>query len=252
MPTQVLSHRARIALVVSAAVTLALYLIPYGNYVAYPLLLISTLVHELGHGIAAVLVGGDFEKLQMWSNGSGVAWHTAPRSGAAQAFIAAGGLCGPAVAAAGMFALAPKTERARWALGIFGGVLALALVLVVRNWFGAAFCFILAASTLAIAIYGSAALAQQTLLFLAVQLALSVYSRGDYLFMQWAHTGASAEPMPSDSQHMAEAMGVGSYWFWGATCAVFSALMLLLGAYAFWRGTHHHVPVNVTGTRSRR
>ncbi len=240
MPTQVLSHRARIALVVSAAVTLALYLIPYGNYVAYPLLLISTLVHELGHGIAAVLVGGDFEKLQMWSNGSGVAWHTAPRSGAAQAFIAAGGLCGPAVAAAGMFALAPKTERARWALGIFGGVLALALLLVVRNWFGAAFCFILAAATLTIAIYGSAHLAQNALLFLAVQLALSVYSRGDYLFMKEAHT--TRGPMPSDSQHMAEAMGVGSYWFWGAACAVFSAAMLLLGAYIFWRGTHHPGP----------
>jgi hypothetical protein len=250
MPTQVLSHRARIALVVSAAVTLALYLIPYGNYVAYPLLLISTLVHELGHGIAAVLVGGDFEKLQMWSNGSGVAWHTAPASGAAQAFIAAGGLCGPAVAAAGMFALAPKTERARWALGIFGGVLALALLLVVRNWFGAVFCGILAASTLAIAIYGSAHLAQQALLFLAVQLALSVYSRGDYLFMKEAQTTRGA--MPSDSQHMAEAMGVGSYWFWGATCAVFSAVMLLLGAYVFWRGTHHHLPVTVTGKKSRR
>jgi hypothetical protein len=248
MPTQVLSHRARVALVVSAAVTLALYLIPYGHHVAYPLLLISTLVHELGHGIAAVLVGGDFIELKMWSNGSGVAFHTSPPSGAAQAFIAAGGLCGPAVAAAGMFALAPKTEHARWALGAFGAVLALALLFVVRNWFGAVFVIVLAASTLLIAIYGGARLAQGALLFLAVQLALSVYSRGDYLFMKEART--TQGPMPSDSQHMAEAMG-GSYWFWGGACAVFSAVMLLLGAFIFWRGTRH-VPVKVTDPRSRR
>ena len=43
--------------------------------------------------------------------------------------------------------------------------------------------------------------------------------------------------MPSDTQHMAEAMG-GSYWFWGLMCALFSAAMLAAGAYIFWRGTH--------------
>lgn len=230
-----LSHKARIALGVSAAVTLALYLVPYGQYVVYPLLLISTLVHELGHGIAAVLVGGDFIEFKMWGDGSGVAFHTAPAGGAARAFISAGGLCGPAVAAAAMFAVAPKGQHARYALGFFGAALTLALVLVVRNQFGAIFCGILAASTLAIAVYGGAHLAQVTLLFLAVQLSLSVYSRGDYLFKQWAETAQGR--MPSDSQQMAEALG-GSYWFWGGACAVFSAVMLLLGAYAFWRGTH--------------
>lgn len=234
-PTSIaLSSRARWALVVSAVVTVALYLIPYGHYVAYPLLLISTLVHELGHGVAAVLVGGDFISFKMWADGSGVALHTAPPGGAANAFIAAGGLCGPAVVAAGMIALAPRPKWARYALGGFGVVLALALLLVVRNGFGVAFTAILAAVSLLIALRGGAQLAQGALLFLAVQLALSVYSRGDYLFMQWANTEAGR--MPSDSQHMAMAMG-GSYWFWGGLCAAFSVAMLAAGAWAFWRGT---------------
>jgi hypothetical protein len=192
-------------------------------------------VHELGHGVAAVIVGGDFIEFRMWKDGSGVAFHTAPAGGAARAFISAGGLCGPAVAAAAMFAMAPKSKHARMALGAFGGLLVLALVLVVRNQFGAIFTGILAASALAIAIYGGERLAQATLLFLAVQLSLSVYSRGDYLFKQWAETAQGR--MPSDSQQMAEALG-GSYWFWGGACAVFSAAMLGLGAYTFWRGTH--------------
>ena len=71
-----LVRRARWTLVISAAVTIALYAIPQGHYVAYPLMLISTVVHEMGHGIASLLVGGDFIDFRMWSNGSGVARHT--------------------------------------------------------------------------------------------------------------------------------------------------------------------------------
>lgn len=229
-----LSTRARWALVVSAVVTVALYLVPYGHYVAYPLLLISTLVHELGHGVAAVLVGGEFISFKMWADGSGVALHTAPSGGAANAFIAAGGLCGPAVAAGLMISLAPRPKWARYALGAFGALLALAVILVVRNGFGLAFTSILAALALLVAIRGSDVLAQGSLLFLAVQLALSVYSRGDYLFMKSAQTSAGL--MPSDSEHMAQAMG-GSYWFWGGMCAAFSVAMLAAGAWLFWRGT---------------
>jgi hypothetical protein len=229
-----LSTRARWALVASAAVTLGLYLIPYGHYVAYPLLLISTLVHELGHGVAAVLVGSDFVDFKMWQDGSGVARHTVPDSDAARAFISAGGLCGPAVAAAGMVAAAQNDRWARLALGAFGVALALALLLVVRNSFGAVFTGVLAAAALLIALRGGAQLAQVTLLFLGVQLALSVFSRGDYLFKQYAQTAQGQ--MPSDSQQMADAMG-GAYWFWGGMCAAFSGAMLLAGALAFWRGT---------------
>ncbi len=235
-----LSQRARWALVASAALTLGLYLVPYGGYVVYPLLLISTLVHELGHGIAAMLVGADFVSFKMWADGSGVAAHTVPPSDGARAFISAGGLCGPAVAAAVMIAAAQRPNWARYVLGAFGAGLALALVLVVRNGFGMAFTGILAGMTLLIAWRGGAQLAQYTLLFLAVQLALSVFSRGDYLFMQWAQTANGQ--MPSDSQHMADAMG-GAYWFWGALCAAFSGAMLLLGAWMFWRGTHAGAPV---------
>ncbi len=244
-----LSTRARWALVVSAVITVALYLIPYGHHIAYPLLLISTLVHELGHGVAAEIVGGDFISFKMWADGSGVAMHTAPAGGAAKAFIAAGGLCGPAVAAAAMIALAPRPKWARYALGGFGAALALSLLLVVRNGFGIVFTGALAGAALVIAVRGSAQLAQGALLFLAVQLALSVYSRGDYLFMRWANTEAGR--MPSDSEHMAMAMG-GSYWFWGAMCAAFSVAMLAAGAWAFWRGTRSAPPPPVATVRARK
>ena len=119
-------RRARWVLVVSAVVTLGLYWIPFGDIIARPLLYLSTLVHELGHGLGAMLVGGSFERLEMWSDGSGVAW-TASSGAGQRALTIAGGLVGPAVGAAIGFVLARRRRWARWALW------AIAL-LVTGNW----------------------------------------------------------------------------------------------------------------------
>ncbi|HSS52021.1 MAG TPA: M50 family metallopeptidase, partial [Thermoanaerobaculia bacterium] len=56
----------------SAAVTLVLYVVPYGQVLARPLLLLSTLAHEMGHGLTALLLGGRFQRLEMWASGAGV------------------------------------------------------------------------------------------------------------------------------------------------------------------------------------
>jgi len=65
-------------------------------------------------------------------------------------------------------------------------------------------------------------------------MALSVFSRGDYLFKEHAQTGAGL--MPSDVSHMAQALG-GPYWVWGAACGAFSVLVLALGVWLFMRST---------------
>jgi hypothetical protein len=229
-----LARRARWMLVISAAVTIALYAVPQGHHVAYPLMLISTVVHEMGHGIAALLVGGSFVKFEMWSNGSGVAQHFGDYGNVAKAFIAAGGLVGPALVAGIFLAVGGRPRLARVCLGLFGAFLLVSLALWVRNGFGMAFVGGLAAVCLAIAVRGSAQLGQLSLIFLAVQLALSAYARADYLFTEVADT--SAGPMPSDVQHMADAL-VFPYWFWGALCAAFSVLAIIIGGWHFLRAS---------------
>lgn len=240
-----LVRRARWTLVISAAVTIALYAVPQGFYVAYPLMLISTVVHELGHGIAALLAGGQFAEFRMWSNGSGVAMHGGVTGNLGQAFVAAGGLVGPPLAAAIFLVVGRRPRRARLCLGVFGAFLALCLLLWVRGTFGMVFVGGLAAISLGIALYGSDALGQLALVFLAVQLALSSYARSDYLFTKYAETSAGA--MPSDVQHMAEALLL-PYWVWGAACAAFSALVLLVGGWYFLRGVPRRAPI-ATGAR---
>jgi hypothetical protein len=225
-------RRAKSALLWSIAITLLLYLVPGGQFVAYPLVLFSTLVHELGHGLAAIACGGRFESLQVFANGSGVASHTGHLSPIASAIVAAGGLVGPAIAAALAFALGRNARAARIALGVAAGFLALVAALFVRNAFGLVFTGLVALGLGALAIRQAREVCQLALVFLAVQLSLSVFSSSDYLFTDEAQTGAGV--LPSDTAQIATALG-GPYWAWGLACGAFSIAVLAAGVWWFWR-----------------
>ncbi len=226
------ARRARWVLLISAVVTFGLYVVPFGHVIARPLLYLSTLVHELGHGVAALLFGAHFEELRMYSDGSGVAL-TAASSKWQHAAIAAGGLVGPAVAAALGFAVARRPRWSRAALGALGLFLVWAMIFKVRSSFGLAVAGTVALGSLVIAWRARADVAQLVLGFLSVQLALSVFSRGDYLFMEKGATGVGV--MPSDSAGLAAMLG-GPYWLWGALCAAFSLAALGVGAWLMLRG----------------
>lgn len=240
MSEAAIAARARYVFVICVVATILIYQLPQLHRVAYPLLLISTLVHELGHGLAALMVGASFDRFQMYPDGSGVAMWSGSVSGTSRAFIAAGGLVGPAIAAAFCFFFARRPGSARACLAVLGGLLVIAELAVVRNSFGALFVGVMAAVCLLIAWKGGAQLAQLGLAFLAAQLAMSVYARSDYLFMQYAQTAEGQ--MPSDSEQIARAMEVGSYQLWGAVCAVVSAVILIAGCWYFLR-SHRPVPV---------
>lgn len=227
-------HRMQAAgfLVGSIVVTVLLYhVIPYGRQIGYPLMLLSTLVHELGHGVAAVLAGGSFERFEMFADGSGVAYSRGDFGRFAQAFISAGGLVGPALIGGVGFIVGRTPQAARAALAVFGVIMLLALLLVVRGLFGMAFVAATAGLCLLIALKARPWVSQIAVVFLAVQLALSVFSRGDYLFTQWANTGSGR--FPSDVQKMADALFL-PYWFWGAVCGLISVAVLFVGLRVFF------------------
>ena len=233
-PEQV-ARRTRWFLLGSIAVTLALYFVPYGFYVAMPLIWLSTLVHELGHGFTAALLGGQFNSFVMHPDASGAAsWSAGAGFGPVrQALVAAGGLVGPAIIASIGFVLARNAKAAQYSL--MAGVFALVAiaVLVVRNPFGWAF---VGGLILVMALLGTrkrAEPAQLGLVFLSTQLAMSVFSRGDYLFMEFAETADGR--MPSDVSQMADAL-FGPYWVWGGVCGVFSLVVLGAGLWVFFRG----------------
>ena len=221
-------------LLASIACSLVLPHIPGGLWAWWPLMLLSTLVHELGHGLAAVFVGGDFVSLKMFVDGSGVAATAHSGGRTARALISAGGLVGPAIVACGLFVTARTEQRARIALGVLAVVLVLVIVLVVRNLFGVAFVLVLTGLLVAIVRFGSSWTARFSQVFLAVQLSLSVFARGDYLFTPVARTGAGN--LPSDVAQIADALFL-PYWIWGGLCGLFSVAVLVLGMWLYLRPT---------------
>ncbi|MCX4240895.1 M50 family metallopeptidase [Paraliomyxa miuraensis] len=240
MKSEAARRRTKAALVWSIVLTALLYSIPFGQLIGYPLILLSTLVHEAGHGLAAIVVGGNFERFVMFADASGMAYSTGVQPGWPQALVAAGGLVGPALVAGLAFVAARRAGWSRAFLVLMSAVALALLVLVVRNPFGIAFVGIVATLLGWLGLRGSSSTTQIATVFMAVQLSLSVFSRGDYLFMKEAHTGAGTAP--SDVSLMANALG-GPYWGWGLACGVFSVVVLVGGVWAFWRALSKESPL---------
>lgn len=220
--------RALVLLAGASALTLALYLVPYGRIIAYPFVLLSTFAHEMGHGLTAIALGGEFTSLVMHPDASGVASFRISPGRLARGAVAAGGLLGPALAALGGFVLATRPKRARAGLVVLGAVSVLAVALWVRSLFGVVFVLGLGAGLIAVGWKSAPRTSQWVLVFLAVQLSLSVFSRSDYLFTETAGSG------PSDVAQMASAWWL-PYWLWGVVCGAISVLALGFGITTFAR-----------------
>jgi len=219
-------------LVGSVAITLAMFLIPSPEntwWLLAPFRWLHIYVHEFGHGVAALVSGGEFDKFEMYTY-SGLAY-TRTSGSLASAFVCAGGLCGPAIVGGVFLATGRNARLARLSLAAFGVFMALSLLLWTRTAFGWGFGATMAVLSLGVALRARAALAQAVLVFLGVQLALSVYTGGGYLFTQYV-TIQNGHRGPSDTQAMADALGM-PYWFWGTVCGGFSLVVLLGGLWLY-------------------
>ncbi|HMQ33291.1 MAG TPA: M50 family metallopeptidase [Chloroflexaceae bacterium] len=88
---------------------------------AYPLRLLTTLVHELAHGLAALLTGGAFLRFVVFADGSGLAY----TAGGLRLLIIPAGYVGVALVGAALIAVGRNARASRLALGGLGAALAL-------------------------------------------------------------------------------------------------------------------------------
>lgn len=216
---------SRTLLILSAAVVAAVWQLPYGRQVLYPLTLLATFAHEMGHGLTALLVGAEFDRLYLYADGSGLAvWHGDPGS-VSKALIAAGGLAGPTIA--GMVLLCFGSPRfARAVLVALAGLIGVTLVLWSRNPFGIAFLITAAAVFILAARHLEGRGAAFLLHLIAVTLCLSWFTDLDYMFSE--HASVNGELHLSDSAAIAQALGL-PYWFWGGLVASFSLAIVIFG-----------------------
>lgn len=88
---------------------------------AYPLRLLTTIVHELSHGLAALLTGGAFVRFVVFPDGSGLAY----TAGGIPWVIIPAGYLGAALFGAGLIALGRSPRASRIALGMIGAAIGL-------------------------------------------------------------------------------------------------------------------------------
>jgi hypothetical protein len=219
-------------LVIAALVAIALErVVPFGRQALYPFTLLATWVHEMGHGIAALLVGGRFASLEVFADASGLA-HTQESLGFAWATVSAGGLIAPPLVGALVLATARGPRRARVVLLLLALALAASIALWVRSLAGLIAMPLVALAIGAVAWFGSPDERQLFAQFLGVLLGLDTVTRIDYLFTGSARIGGVDRP--SDVANIATAIG-GTYWMWGAILAALSLALLAGGLWMAWR-----------------
>jgi hypothetical protein len=216
----------------AALLSLALFAIdswwPQFGWVARPLVWLGTLFHELGHGIAALVLGGELVQLAIYADGSGVAMHRGAYSAFERALIAAAGPLGAPLAGLAFFMALGHRYAARLLLAALAAFLALALLLWVRNLFALGFVAALVLGLALVAWRGADRVVLAITALVAVEMSLSAFTRVDYLFSAGALTGAGA--LPSDTQQIADTLGL-TYWFWGALLALASAATVAFGLW---------------------
>jgi hypothetical protein len=205
--------------------------VPFGRTLLYPLTLLTTWVHEMGHGLAALLVGGRFRELEIFANASGLAY-TAAQPGWRDAMVSAGGLLAPPILGTVILALVHGPRRAKIFLTVISAALVLSLVIWVRSSVGLLVVPLLAA------LFGWAAwggwkekperrvmLSQVIGVVLAVDTLTRMVS---YVFKK--EVEVDGQKRLSDIARIAEQMG-GHYALWGVVITVVALGLLAFGAW---------------------
>ncbi|MFO0573876.1 MAG: M50 family metallopeptidase [Polyangia bacterium] len=220
------------ALFLAVLLILALQrLVPFGRQILYPFTLLATWVHEMGHGLTAILVGGRFLKLEIFANAGGIAYH-AGTSGVRDALVSAGGLIAPPLV--GAVLLVAARFAARPVLLGLAAALFLSVPLWVRTGVGWLTVGGLAALITAVGLYAREGSRLFFAQLLGLLLAFDFAARIDYFFMGNATVGGRV--MVSDVGAIAQAVG-GPYYLWGGLCAALSGVLLLVGLWAVLRPT---------------
>jgi len=223
-------QRQRVWLLLAIALaSIALWQTMLGSLLLYPFTILATWFHEMGHGIAAMLSGRAFERLQIFADGSGVAQSLGPADGyrLTDALIAASGPLGPAIAGALLIISSRSAIATRNALAVLGIALILSTLIWVRSLTGWLVLPALGIAIVALALRGSLPWQRFVIQLLGVQACISVWKQFDYLFSPGGSVGGQLQR--SDTGAIADVLLL-PYWIWGA---IISAAILALLWWSF-------------------
>lgn len=225
---------ARKALIVALVVYfLVARFVPFGHELLYPFTLFATWVHEMGHGLTALVLGGSFVSLDVYANASGLA-HTASSAPWKSGLVAMGGLVAPPIAGAAILAVSRSPRRAQILLSTLAIAILVSLLVWIRSLTGWIALPLVAAAILLFVHprFGTPFRRMVFAQLLGVVLAIDTVSRVDYLFTPEATIDGVVRT--SDVAAVTHAFG-GHYLVWGLALAGVSFAFLGIGLWTPWR-----------------
>jgi hypothetical protein len=157
----------------AAGVSLVVSLTRWADTALYPFRLFTTWVHECGHALATILVGGRVTAVTIAPDASGLTWSLVPDGRISRAVVASAGYLGAALVGCLLIAATRAPRQAAALLGGVGAFMLLTLVLWIRNPFGAVVVLAWALTLIVLARRGLGRTAQFLVGLLAIQVALN-------------------------------------------------------------------------------
>jgi len=207
---------------VAATLSLGLSLTPWGKLLLYPFKLFTTWVHECGHALVTLMVGGTVSSIVIEPDTSGVTRSLLPAGRMARGLVASSGYLGASVVGCLLMA---ATRVEKWAGAVVwtvGALMLLTLVVWMRNLFGFVVVLAWGAGLVALARKAGGEASRFVLSLLAIQVALdSVYDIRVLFHVDGGH---------SDAETMATLFLLPA-WLWASAWMLVSVGML---AWTLW------------------
>lgn len=199
----------------------------WNTYAILPLKILVVFLHELSHGLAAVLTGGSIETISLNPQQGG---HAITRGGNIFLIFSAGYI-GSLLLGVILFLIALRTHADRAVMALFGALMLLVTALYIRDSFALLFCIASGLGMLAIARFLPRDV--NDLLLRVIGLTSILYAPYDI----FSDTIARSE-LRSDAFMLAERFG-GSAMLWGAIWLIISLVVIALCArYVFGQSSN--------------
>lgn len=196
-----------------------------------PFRLLATWVHELGHGLGAIISGGSFEQMIITPRFSGLA-HTFSGSDFERVVVLLTGLLGPAIAGGLMLILTRRFGHSRPALLILAAALFATLVLWAGDNFTRISVLGFALVVSVIAVKASPLIRSVSAHIIALAFCLNAVADFSYFFMN--SSSLEINGGKSDTTALADIIG-GPHIFWALVPSILS-IIILFTAFKFSGG----------------
>ncbi len=208
--------------------SIILWRVPFIGWVFYPFQLFSTFVHEISHGLAAILTGGEFRRFAVSPDLSGLAWS----AGGWRWVVTSAGYVGCAIFGGILTVLSARGLAANHVLFFLGVILGILCLIFVRNVFGIVSGLVLAGLLIFAGQRLNVLWADALLLFLAVQIMLN--SMNSLLDLFWLSTNRAN--VLTDAQIMQDLTGLPAP-LWAVVWSVISFVILGVSLTLAYRDT---------------